>query len=138
MVLEALEDAMRSKKAEDLHVTRGLTIEHIMPQAWQAHRPLRESREADPDDSAKWERFRLVQTIGNLTLVTSSLNPAMSNARWIVDPDQISKRGEIAKHSVLHLNKQILESAPTAWDEDSIRDRGERLADLAIKVWPRG
>jgi hypothetical protein len=128
MVLEGIEDALRSPKSEQEHVPRNvLTIEHIMPQAWRSHWPL-------PDgcsEEAEGERDRLVQTLGNLTLVNEKLNPALSNAAWP------SKRQELARHSVLHLNKDLLESAPTTWDEMSIKERGTRLAALAMKVWPR-
>ena len=41
MVLEALEEALRTGKAEERHVVReALTIEHILPQKWREHWPL--------------------------------------------------------------------------------------------------
>lgn len=128
MILEGIEDFLRSPKSEEEHVPRKvLTIEHIMPQAWRDHWPL----QGEYSEEAVGERVRLVQTIGNLTLVNEKLNPALSNAAWP------SKRQELAKHSVLHLNKDLLEQAATGWDETSIRQRGSRLATLATKVWPR-
>src|SRR5262249_9291739 len=40
MILEAIEDSLRSPKTEDEFVTRGrLTIEHILPQSWGTHWP---------------------------------------------------------------------------------------------------
>jgi len=128
MILEGIEDALRSPKCEEDHVTRNtLTIEHIMPQAWRDHWPL---QDGSPEEAAG-ERDRVIQTIGNLTLVNEKLNPALSNAPWP------SKREELAKHSVLHLNKDLLETAPAAWDETSIRKRSRRLAGLAAEVWRR-
>jgi len=128
MILEGIEDVLRSPKSEEEHVLRNvLTIEHIMPQAWRDHWPLH----GEYSEEAVGERDRLVQTIGNLTLVNAKLNPALSNAAWA------SKRQELAKHSVLHLNKDLLEGAAAGWDETSIRERGNRLAMLATKVWPR-
>jgi len=128
MILEGIEDILRSPKSEEEHVLRNvLTIEHIMPQAWRDHWPLH----GEYSEEAVGERDRLVQTIGNLTLVNAKLNPALSNAAWA------SKRQELAKHSVLHLNKDLLEGAAAGWDETSIRERGNRLAMLATKVWPR-
>jgi len=128
MILEGIEDVLRSPKSEEEHVLRNaLTIEHIMPQAWRDQWPL----PGGYSEEAVGERDRLVQTIGNLTLVNEKLNPALSNAAWA------SKRQELAKHSVLHLNKDLLEGAAAGWDEASIRERGSRLAMLATKVWPR-
>src|SRR5581483_7668104 len=107
MILEALEDSLRSPKSEEEHVRRGyLTIEHIMPQAWHAHWPLH-----DDDAAAAEERSRLVQTIGNLTLLNDRLNPALSNGPWD------AKREGLQAHSVLHLNKQLLSAPLAQWDE---------------------
>ncbi|CAN5580917.1 DUF262 domain-containing protein [soil metagenome] len=132
MVLEGLEDFLRSPKSEGF-VTRGsLTIEHIMPQAWRDHWPLG----ADAEPAAVGVRDRLVQTIGNLTLVTAQLNPALSNSAWAQPVDTCKRKG-LADHSVLQLNKKLLEAAPTVWEETMIEDRGAVLASLAAKVWPR-
>ena len=128
MILEGIEDVLRSPKSEEEHVLKNvLTIEHIMPQAWRDQWPL----PGGYSEEAVGERDRLVQTIGNLTLVNEKLNPALSNAAWA------SKRQELAKHSVLHLNKDLLEGAAAGWDEASIRERGSRLAKLAAEIWPR-
>jgi hypothetical protein len=128
MILEGIEDALRSPKSEEEHVLRNvLTIEHIMPQAWRDHWP-------PPDgysEEAVGERDRLVQTIGNLTLVNEKLNPALSNAAWA------SKREGLAQHSVLHLNKDVVQGTVANWGEAYIRERGNRLAMLAAKIWPR-
>jgi len=79
MVLEALEDSYRSPKSESQFVERGtLTIEHILPQSWQANWPL-DVAEDDTPETAALRRERLLHSIGNLTLVTGSLNTPMSN-----------------------------------------------------------
>lgn len=127
IVLEGLEDVLRSPKSEEERVPRNaLTIEHVMPQAWRQHWPL-----SDPSaEEATEHRDRLIQTIGNLTLVNEKLNPALSNDAWP------SKRQELAKHSVLYLNKALLDQASGDWDEEAIHDRGSQLAELMAYVWP--
>jgi hypothetical protein len=80
-----------------------LTIEHVMPQGWEAHWPL-PAGHTEEDMEA---RSRLVQTMGNLTLVNNRLNPALSNAAWPI------KKAGIADHSVLFLNKDILTRTPS-------------------------
>ena len=130
IVLEGLEDALRSPKSEEEHVPRViLTIEHVMPQGWREHWPLGALDQQNELEAAE-QRDRLLHTIGNLTLVNERLNPALSNSPWTV------KREELAKHSVLHLNKKLLSSAPDVWEESSIRERGGRLAALMATVWP--
>ncbi len=132
LVLEGLEDELRSPKSEEEYVRRGaLTIEHIMPQNWREHWPLR-PRDQEDEPKAAERRHRLIHTLGNLTLVNKKLNPALANAPWE------TKRKEIAKHSVLHLNKQLLDMCQKldSWDEEAIEARGKDLADIFVKVWP--
>lgn len=127
MVLEAVEDNLRGPKTEEQFVQRGLTIEHVMPQSWRTDWHLTSDA---PLDAASTQD-RLVQTLRNLTLVTSALNPAMSNSPWAV------KRPEIEEHSVLRLKSNLLELGKDDWTEQSIRARGESLADEIIRIWPR-
>lgn len=125
MVLEALELASRTSKSEQLSLPKKtLTIEHLMPQAWQQFWPL-------PADSLNAENNREahLHNIGNLTLVTSSLNPSMRNAAWE------KKRPAILEHSVLKLNHYFQDKLE--WNETTINDRGQQLFELALKVWPR-
>lgn len=132
MVLEGLEDGLRSPKSEGPVAKGSLTIEHVMPRAWRDHWPLA----VDAAASAAEVRDRLVHTIGNLTLVTARLNPALSNSAW-AEPPHACKRKGLKEHSVLQLNWKLLEAAPTKWDEASIQARGADLAKLAATVWPR-
>ncbi|MGH3479357.1 MAG: DUF262 domain-containing protein [Nocardioidaceae bacterium] len=131
VVLDALEDDMRGPKTEDEFVTRGkLTVEHVMPQAWSLHWPLPAGVEPV---RAELDRNRLIQTFGNLTLATSSLNSTMSNHSWA------DKHKHLDANSVLLLNKWILRYAPQAagWGEDDIRARSEALFERAVRIWPR-
>ncbi len=98
-----------------------------MPQAWGKHWPLEEGA----DLTAALHRARIVQTVGNLTLITQSLNSDASNEPW----DR--KREKLDPHTVLQLNRTLLKHAGPYRDEDRIRLRGLKLADLACKVWPR-
>lgn len=126
MVLEGLEDAARSQLAEEGHVARGtLTIEHVLPQKWQAHWPL-----ADEDVEAIGHRERVLHSLGNLTLVNGKLNPTLSNVAWP------AKQKLLADHAVLHLNKELFNGYATReWDESAIRERGAMLAARAKSIW---
>lgn len=127
MLLEAIEDSLRGPKTEEQFVQRGLTIEHIMPQGWRTHWHL----PPDAAQDAAAARDRLVQSLGNLTLVTRALNPALSNSAWAV------KRPEIEEHSALRLKSELLKMAPTDWNEELIRQRGASMADTIVSIWPR-
>ena len=136
-----LNQTFMSSKSERLTFEEPPSVEHIMPQNWSQHWPLpdgsqgmdvMELREAAPDDPravATRRRDDAVQTLGNMTIVSSALNAAQSNMPWDY------KRAEMARHSLLPLNQSVLD-APV-WDEAAIFARGEDLFSRALKVWPR-
>ena len=128
MVLEAIEVRMRTDKAEGQSVTPNLTIEHIMPQGWDEHWGLRDNTENEIQ--SRIDRNRLIHTMGNLTLTNKRLNTSLSNRPWE------EKRAELREHSVLFLNKTLLDNAPDVWDEKAIEARARQLAQVAIEVWP--
>lgn len=129
MVLEGIEECLRGDLAEEANVVRGsLTIEHILPRSWKEHWPL---EDASLGDQGELERERLLHSLGNLTLVNSRLNPKLSNAPWV------RKRETLAQHTVLHLNRELLDSyRDTEWTEMTIRERGAALAQIAKMIWP--
>lgn len=126
MLLEAIERKLRTGKTEDLQIKERLTIEHLLPQEWKKYWPLPAEGESE---QATEERERTIHTMGNLTLLTKKLNPAVSNGPWT------DKLPEILEHSLLRLNKELAQY--TAWDETCIRIRGEQLFDTARSIWPR-
>lgn len=128
MILEAIEEELRTDKAENLSVSPKLTIEHTMPRRWQTHWPLVAGVENKVEQEEN--RDRLIHTIGNLTLVNNRLNTALSNAPWE------DKRVTLNEHSTLFLNKDLLDNAPEVWDESAIEERAKRICLMATKVWP--
>ena len=127
MVLTGIEERLRTAKAESQEVPKNLHIEHIMPQAWHQYWFLPEGVD---DHEAIRARDRAVHTIGNLTLVNGHLNPALSNAAWA------SKRRALAEHSVLFLNKRLVNDGPGTWGEHEIEKRARWLHERAVQVWP--
>ena len=128
IVLEGIEEALRTDKAEDRNVPRNLTIEHVMPQAWRTNWEL--PNDVEDTDQAARDRDHFVHRIGNLTLVTKGLNSTLSNAPWR------EKRGTLGDHHVLFLNKTLLDAAPDVWNEAAIEARAKQLCAAAAKVWP--
>jgi hypothetical protein len=126
VVLEALELAMYTGKTEKITIHDKLTIEHVLPQAWEAHWPL---PDGVPVDEATKRREALLHTVGNLTLVTDKLNPAMSNGSWSI------KKAAIAEHCSLAMNRKLV--ALNGWSELAVEARSKELLDLATTIWPR-
>ncbi len=113
-ILEALDAFAQSSKSESLPLPPGLTIEHVMPQTWSTYWPLSSEAKADPVTEQKsiTRRNALVNTLGNLTLITGGLNPALSNSSWSV------KRPELLKFTKLNLNQYFHSPEASAWDEN--------------------
>ena len=143
-ILQQIEHAMRNKFNEKVSVAaEDLTIEHVMPQHWAEHWPLANGKTA-PCEFA-WEainsghtldeetialmqtRGEVVGTFGNLTLLTSSLNPSIGNEGWE------SKREQLRKHSLLVMNREITNKKK--WNEKSIKARSADLAKVANEIW---
>jgi hypothetical protein len=130
MTLEALESSLRAPGyAEEVGPPRDLSIEHVIPQSWtESAWPLTEKGD---EQLARLHRSQMIHTLGNLTLVTQPLNSKQSNEGWS------KKVMTLAEHTVLKLNRDILDDYSAKWDEDVIRARGAALAEQAIAVWPR-
>ena len=130
LVLEGIEEQLRTEMSETTSAPRGLTIEHIMPQEWRRHWKL--DGDASDDEEAASQRDHTVHTIGNLTLINGKLNSAVSNGP--LD----KKRAALAEHSVLHLNKSqnLFDAEVGKWDEVRIQERARQLAKAAAVVWP--
>ena len=135
-VLARLEYQSRNKFDEATELPDDLQIEHVLPDTWQEHWFLPDGAKAPEDrrtglseQQLKWvdERESLKNTIGNLTLLNYARNPSVGNDHFT------KKQGKYAQ-SLLKLNQEIA-SFPD-WSEARIRQRSDRLADLAIKVWP--
>ena len=134
MILRAIETSLFNPKSEKVD-TASLTIEHLMPQEWPAFWKLPTG--LDPS-AATALRNQVLHRFGNLTLLTSSLNPAIGNGEW---KDKIK---EILKNSRLELNIEF-ESRfdekgrawQEAWDESMIEQRGQLLASRAVGIWSR-
>jgi hypothetical protein len=138
-ILEALDAYAHTSKSEVQSLPADLTIEHIMPQSWRTHWPLTasdtrnpETGELDPirEQKAQQRRERLINTLGNLTLITGSLNPSLSNSAWA------SKRPELMKFSKLNLTQYFHGSEASDWDEAGIERRTAYLFSHIAKIWP--
>ena len=118
LVLWTLERAFGHK--ESPAQTDQITLEHIMPQTltddWK-----KELGENWLEVHSKW-----LHTVGNLTL--TGYNAPLGNKPF-------SEKKKDLADSNFALSASIQNFA--VWNEDSIRQRGEELAKLALQVWKR-
>lgn len=141
-ILKRLNDSYLGSKMEGISVDSPMTVEHILPQHWVEHWPLpngskgmagAELANADPADPraiATRNRNDVLHRIGNLTILSQSLNSATSNSPWR------EKKPELLSHSLLPINQQLM--SKDGWGEEEITARAEELLKRALAIWPRG
>ncbi|OKB23942.1 hypothetical protein AOD82_0205960 [Helicobacter pylori] len=101
--------------------TKGLTVEHIMPQK------LTEEWERDLGENFQEIHNKYLHTIGNLTL--TGYNSEYSNKSFQEKRDM--EKG--FKDSPLRLNQGLRDLK--SFGEEEIKKRANDLADLALKIW---
>jgi hypothetical protein len=141
-ILEELEHAMRGKFQETVSLKEGLTVEHFMPQSWRETWPMGDGEQVTGADviTASYteedtqshvgrvaHRIRLIDTIGNLTLLTQPLNSSVSNGGFE------EKWRAIREQTLLMLSRDPLNHQ--TWGEQAIEQRSKDLFHLAKAVW---
>ncbi len=141
-ILKRVNSTYVDAKMEALSIRGALTVEHILPQQWIEFWPLPDGSKgmtllelwaADPSDQrahATRKRNTVLQTIGNLTVLTQPLNSGMSNSAWK------EKKSTLLHHSLLPINQQLHDLE--VWDEAAIEKRSDELFGRAVMLWPRG
>lgn len=139
-ILKRLSDAMLTSLNESILIDGHLSVEHILPQNWLEHWPLPDGQKgmteaelltAEPENTrASFTRKRrsVLQTLGNLTILTQPLNSTVSNSAWS------DKKPKLLESSLLPINQRL--HAAIVWDEAAIENRGRELFLLAQKLWP--
>ena len=140
-ILKRINSETTTNRHEIINVSGELTVEHLMPQAWVQFWPLPDGTlgmsEVDqfladrhePRFIASKQRDAVIQTFGNLTIITQPLNSAVSNNAWLV------KKPVLLQSSLLPINSML--SSIDSWDESAIHRRGKDLLAYALKIWPR-
>lgn len=132
VLLEAVEDAERGylpgqRSKTGARVTRNSwAIEHLLPQRWRTNWPV---------DGLAEELYRdeHVHRLGNLALLTSSLNSSVSNAAW---PGLDGKQAALNAHDVSLMTRTLRRPEQRSWTEEDIDKRTDAMIDLLLQVWP--
>jgi hypothetical protein len=141
-VFAGIELQLRTQRHENITLPERLAIEHVMPQGWRNHW----GADVAGDQEATARREALVNTLGNLTLVTSKLNGALSNRPWTdAEAENVApsgkdagkgKRSLLGRYSLLMLNKDVVEQHESAWRDEDITERSRALAKTIAATWP--
>ena len=100
----------------------------MMPKKWRNHWGQLDTKEEQD------RRDKLLLTLGNLTIITQSLNAAIRDAEWQVKLKGKENKGGLKRYGT---GIQIAEDALSkdVWDEQAIELRGQYLYDLAVHIF---
>ena len=140
MILEAIERSLPQSRWIDNDqklFQKRLSVEHIMPQYWQVPDWAPPSSSlASRGETAEQARNRLIQSIGNLTLINSRDNSRLRTATW-TRKQEVYSEGKDKLSLNIDLLRPAGARAPSDWNEEEIMKRSERLAKRVIRIWPR-
>ena len=101
------------------------SLEHLMPKKW------RNNWSAANDPEARDE---ILLCLGNLAIITSSLNSSVRDAAWCNKLSGIKAKGGLRAYAnSLETMRDVLNKEE--WNEDTISQRADWLADKAISIW---
>jgi len=130
MILEAVEDHYRgwtnsgSSKSQTPRTLRMVySVEHLIPQGWEKNWPL-------STGVTSQMRAKNVHLLGNLTLVTKSLNSALSNDKWDKKKETLSDR------DIGFMNKRIISERSNDWSDQDVEVRTKELEKVILQLWP--
>lgn len=138
-ILMRIEKIYSTSKAEKIVINEDLTIEHVLPQSYkESDYPLPIVDE--PIEKKKSDRWKRLNSFGNLTLLTQALNSSVSNGPFHSYTNEKGKRVEgkrqaICKQSYLKLNTYFQDFAGIEWDDAQILKRGKILFEKAKVLW---
>lgn len=114
-----------------VHGLAHYSLEHIMPKKW------RNNWSNNLKGDAARNRDQSLLKLGNLTMITSSLNSSIRDASWEVKKKGNGGKGGLDEHSKgikIFDRPEFLGSQ--SWDEEKISERAKFLYKHALSVWP--
>lgn len=128
-ILYLIESKIRNEK--DSTALLGInkySLEHLMPKKWRNNWDKLSSKESEIN------RDRKLLTLGNLTIITQSLNSSIRDSKWEDKLKGKNKKGGLTEYSGgLKTISQFLEYPE--WDEKTIEERALFLYERAKQIW---
>ena len=101
------------------------SLEHLMPKKWRNNWGAAN----DPET-----RDEMLLCLGNLAIITSSLNSSVRDAAWCNKLSGIKAKGGLRAYaSGLETMREVLNKEE--WNENTISERADWLTDKAISIW---
>ena len=113
---------MKFNPAEALHV------EHVAPGNWEKH--WKEELEFGDTNEERERLNKLVNLVGNLTIVTQAMNNQLLDNPWTFKKKLLEKDNlEMNRRLIADMNGDI-------WNEEEILNRCKDLSGYVISIWP--
>lgn len=129
-ILYMLESKIRDRTSQSTALLglNSYSLEHIMPKKWENKWQKVSSEEA------RINRNRKLLTLGNLAIITSSLNTSIRDASWKTKLNGKGDRGGLKRFaSGIETMGDFLER--DVWNEEIIEERARFLSHKANQVW---
>jgi len=128
-VLYLLESQLRTTRyTTHLKPMMQYQLEHLLPKKWRNNWNIE-----NPNDSD--ERDRKLLTLGNLSLISETLNKSIGDRDWQSKLNGNSNYDGLLTYASglytiqKYLNRQI-------WDEAEIQNRAYDIIKMALQIWP--
>ena len=120
------------------------TLEHVMPQKWEEYWssvPVvgDDGNIIQNSEIAKQYRYKLIYSIGNMTLLKSSLNTALRNYEFKRKVEGEGRKRGIKHYAELGITKLDIvvpyDLGDCTWNETKIRERTQKIAEDVLNIW---
>ncbi|HMH32153.1 MAG TPA: DUF262 domain-containing HNH endonuclease family protein [Puia sp.] len=120
------------------------SLEHLMPQKWEEYWSNVDVYDMNSNiiidrEAAKKERYSKIYSIGNMTLLNSSLNTSLRNYEFTKKIEGEGRKRGIRHYADLGITKfDILDNYDNddkVWNEVKINQRTSSLANDIMKIW---
>lgn len=131
-ILYLIEKRSRNSKnySTNLRPINEYSLEHVMPKKWRNNWKAPSSF----TEQDKEKRDQLVLKLGNLTIITASLNSSIRDASWeIKKVGKGNKKGLKDYSTGISVFEKYLDYSE--WDENKIIERGEELFNISKNIW---
>ncbi len=132
VILYLIEKSTRSsqKYSTDLRPLNDYSLEHVMPKKWRNNWKVPDSF----SEQDKEARDQLVLKLGNLTIITASLNSSIRDTSWKVKINGKGNKKGLKEYSTgISIFEKYL--SHNNWNEEKIIKRGNELFELSRNVW---
>lgn len=118
----------RRKQATRLLGLSKYSLEHLMPKKWE------NKWDRPSGTSAVHERHKKLLTLGNLAIISQSLNSSIRDSKW-----EIKKKGNSKTPGLYQYSAGIETLSPylelEEWNEAQIDKRASDLSEKAVEIW---